>query len=50
MPQPEAYIGNAASLFDDKGTLINDSTRDFLQKFLQAFTQWIDHNAPRSDS
>jgi chromate reductase len=47
MPQPEAYIGNAASLFDDKGTLVNDSTCDFLQKFLQAFAQWIDHNSAR---
>jgi chromate reductase len=47
MGQPEAYIGNAASLFDDKGTLVNDSTRDFLQKFLQAFAQWIERNSAR---
>jgi chromate reductase len=47
MAQPEAYIGNAASLFDDKGELINDSTKDFLQKFLQAFAQWIDRNSAR---
>jgi len=47
MGQPEAYIGNAASLFDDKGQLVNDSTRDFLQKFLQAFARWIDHNSAR---
>ena len=44
MQQPEAYIGNAASLFDDKGALTNDATRDFMQKFLQAFAQWIEHN------
>ena len=47
MQQPEAYIGNAASLFDDKGALINDSMRDFLKKFLQAFAQWIDQNIAR---
>ena len=47
MQQPEAYIGNAASLFDDKGALISDSTRDFLKKFVQAFAQWIDQNMPR---
>lgn len=47
MAQPEAYIGNAASLFDDKGQLVNDSTADFLQKFLQAFAQWIDRNSAR---
>ena len=47
MAQPEAYIGNAAALFDDKGTLVNESTHGFLLKFLQAFAQWIERNAPR---
>ena len=47
MQQPEAYIGNAAKLFDDQGKLTDDSTRDFLKKFLQAFTQWIENNAPK---
>ncbi len=42
MGQPEAYIGKAASLFDDKGNLTIDSTKEFLQKFLQAFEQWIE--------
>ena len=41
MPQPEAYIGNAADLFDDKGNLINDSTREFITKFMQAFAEWV---------
>ena len=35
----------AAKLFDDSGMLVNDSTREFLQKFLQAFAQWIERNA-----
>jgi chromate reductase, NAD(P)H dehydrogenase (quinone) len=47
MPQPEAYVGSAASLFDDKGALVNESTAKFMQKFLTAFAQWIDRNAPR---
>ena len=47
MPQPEAYIGNAASLFDEMGALVNDGTRTFLQKYLQAFAQWIEHNLAR---
>jgi chromate reductase len=47
MPQPEAYIGNAKALFDDKGALVDDSTRAFLQKFLQAFASWIARNAKR---
>jgi chromate reductase len=44
MAQPEAYIGHCASLFDDKGALVNDATRTFLAKFLQAFAQWIECN------
>ena len=44
MPQPEAYIGNAAKLFDEAGKLADDSVRDFVSKFLQAFAQWIDRN------
>jgi len=47
LQQPEAYVGNAASLFDDKGNLTNDSTRQFMQKFLQAFAQWIERNAAK---
>lgn len=44
MAQPEAYIGNAASLFDDEGNLTNDATRDFLTKFGKAFTAFIEKN------
>jgi chromate reductase, NAD(P)H dehydrogenase (quinone) len=41
MNQPEAYIGNAASLFNEKGDLVNDSTREFITKFMQAFAEWV---------
>lgn len=44
MPQPEAYVGQAASLFDAKGALVNDVTRAFMQKYLTAFASWIEHN------
>lgn len=44
MPQPEAYIGGAAKLFDDKGDLVNESTREFFQKFMDAFAQWVLRN------
>ena len=47
MQQPEAYIGNAAALFDDKGALTDESTRKFMGKFLAAFAKWIERNAPR---
>ena len=46
MQQPEAYIGNAKALFDDAGRLVNDATRTFLQKFLQAYARWVAHNRP----
>jgi chromate reductase len=42
MQQPEAYIGNAAALFDDTGKLTNDSTREFFTKFMAAFAAWIE--------
>ncbi len=44
MQQPEAYIGNAGTLFDAAGKLTNESTRGFLQKFLEAFASWVDNN------
>lgn len=39
--QPEAYIGNAGALFDAAGALVNDATRDFLKKFLEAYAHWV---------
>lgn len=41
MAQPEAYIGGAADLFDEKGHLTNDSTKDFFNDYMQAFEKWI---------
>ena len=42
MQQPEAYIGGADKLFDAAGNLTNDSTREFLRSFAQAFAAWIE--------
>ncbi|MGD0884075.1 MAG: NADPH-dependent FMN reductase [Thermodesulfovibrionales bacterium] len=41
MQQPEAYIGGAANLFDAEGKLSNESTRDFLRKFMESFSVWL---------
>ncbi len=41
MPQPEAYIGNAAALFDGDGNLVNESTIKFLTKFMDSFAKWV---------
>jgi chromate reductase len=45
MQQPEAYIGNAASLFDESGNFANDSIREFGAKYMHAFAAWVDTNA-----
>jgi chromate reductase len=44
LQQPEAYVGGAASLFDDKGNVADPGTREFLGKFMQAFAAWIERN------
>jgi len=41
MQQPEAYIGGAANLFDDDRKVPNESTRDFLRKFIESFSVWV---------
>ena len=50
MQQPEAYIGGASKLFDEHGKLTNDSTRELMQKFINAFADWVTKNAPRTTS
>jgi chromate reductase len=47
LPQPEAYIGNAHKLFDEQGALKDDSTREFLQKLLTTYAQWIERHLAR---
>src|SRR3954468_15731435 len=41
LQQPEAYIGNAAKLFDEQGRMTSDDTREFVRKFVAAFGQGI---------
>ncbi|HTP06281.1 MAG TPA: NAD(P)H-dependent oxidoreductase [Nitrospirota bacterium] len=47
MQQPEAYIGNAKDLFNERGDLANDSPREFVTKFMQAFAAWVETNIAR---
>lgn len=46
LQQPEAYVGGAGKLFDESGKMTNDSTRDFLAKFLGAYAAWVGKIAP----
>jgi chromate reductase, NAD(P)H dehydrogenase (quinone) len=48
MQQPEAYIGNAAQLFDASGNIANEATHQFLAKFMDAFAAWVVKNASRN--
>jgi len=41
MQQPEAYIGHIDKLFDDKGNLIKEDTKDFLRKFIESLAKWV---------
>ncbi len=45
MQQPEAYIGNAAELFDKNGELTAEDTREFAGEFMKAFAAWVDKHA-----
>jgi chromate reductase len=47
MAQPEAYIGGAGALFDERGKLINDSTKEFLNIYMKAFEKWIHSNVQK---
>jgi len=42
MAQPEAYIGNAAKLFDEQGKLTNEDTAKFLKDYVAAFSEWVE--------
>jgi chromate reductase, NAD(P)H dehydrogenase (quinone) len=50
MPQPEAYTGGAAELFDAEGHLTNDDTQQFLRRFMAAFVEWIEANMQHENS
>jgi chromate reductase len=38
---PEVYLSHIDTLFDEKGQLNNESTKDFLTTFLEAFKTWV---------
>jgi chromate reductase len=42
MQQPEAYISHVDKLFDEHGKLVSEGTGKFLQRFMQAFANWIE--------
>jgi chromate reductase, NAD(P)H dehydrogenase (quinone) len=49
MQQPEAYIGAAASLFDQNGDFADDKAKEHAVNFMRALGAWVETltNAPR---
>lgn len=41
LQQPEAYISSINNLFDADGKIIKDETRDFLRKYMESFSAWV---------
>lgn len=44
-PHPEMLIGGAGKRFDGEGNLIDESTREHLQRFMSAFVAYADERA-----
>lgn len=42
--QPEVYLGNVVNLLDENGEITNEATIDFLQSFVDAFTDLVEKN------
>ncbi len=41
LQQPESYIGQAGDLFGKEGEITNEDTKKFLQKFINAYADWV---------
>ncbi len=42
MAQPEAYWPHGGTFFDPEGRLVNDATREVMERFLHAFDAWVE--------
>ena len=42
LQQPEAYVGGAATLFDEAGGIANEGTKKFLTGFMAKFGAWTE--------
>lgn len=46
--QPEVFLQNKPGLFAADGSITADDTKQFLQKFVDRFTEWVKHHADRA--
>jgi chromate reductase len=42
LQQPEAYVGQAGTLFADDGSIASEQTREFFRTFITRFAAWIE--------
>lgn len=42
MQQPETYIGGAAELFSENGDFKKEDTRNFVQKIINTYADWVE--------
>lgn len=45
LPQPEAYIGGASTLFGKDGEITVPAVSELAMKFINTFAAWVDRNA-----
>ncbi len=48
MPGPEVYIGMGTSLLGADGKVENEKTKETLKKYAEAFSHWVEANAPKA--
>lgn len=41
LPKPEAYIGQANTLFNEQGKLVKEDTQQFFKSFMETFADWL---------
>ena len=44
LQQPEAYVGFVNKSLDDAGNLVNEATKEFVQKYMNAYAAWVERN------
>jgi chromate reductase, NAD(P)H dehydrogenase (quinone) len=50
LQQPEAYVGGAASLFDDHGEVTQESTRALFYSFIERFAAWVERHSSAEEN
>jgi chromate reductase len=45
--QPEMFLQNKPGLFAADGSIATDDTKQFLQKFMERYADWVKHHADR---